>query len=44
MNATASPFAELHGFFYHFNGLHNFLIASSMNGRAEGSLKKHTIF
>jgi hypothetical protein len=42
LNATVSPFAELYGFFYHFNGLHNFVIASLMNSRAEGSFKKHT--
>jgi hypothetical protein len=31
----SSPFADLNGFSYHPNGLHNFLIASSMGGLRE---------
>ncbi len=29
-----SPFADLNGFYYHHNWLHNLLISSSMNGRS----------
>jgi hypothetical protein len=43
MNATVSPLAEFHGFFYPSSRSRSFQIASSMNGRVGGSFKKHTI-
>jgi hypothetical protein len=40
---TVSPFEKLNGFSSHPNGLRNFLIASSINGRDGGKFRKYTI-
>lgn len=40
---SMSPFEDLNGFRYHDNWLHNFLIASSLNGRGTAKPNKHKL-